>query len=108
MESDREQPEMEFAQSFVEHPSRNLRIPIVKCAKERKEYSANDYVVKMRHDEIRAAELPVERRRAQHDASETRDQKLEQESDTEQHRRLELNPPAPHRSQPVEDFDSGG
>src|SRR5258705_6438281 len=97
---------MEFAQSFVEHSSSNFRVPIIKCGKERKENSTNDHVVKMRDDEIGAAKLPVERRRAQHDAGEASDQKLKEKGDREQHRRLELNPPTPHRAKPVEDFDS--
>src|SRR5215472_16871551 len=99
---------MELAQGFVEHSSGNFRVPVIKCPEERKEDPTNNYVVKMRDDEIRAAKLPVERRRAQHDAGETSNQKLKQESDAEQHGRFELEITAPHGAQPVEDFDSRG
>src|SRR5215813_15069258 len=60
----------------------------------------------MRDDKIRAAELPIEGRRSQHDACETSNQKLKEKSDTEQHRGLELNPAAPHGAKPIEDLDS--
>jgi len=70
---------MEFAQSFVEHFSSNFRVPVIKCGKERKENSTNDHVVKMRDDEIGAAKLPIERRRAQHDAGDGQRSKTERE-----------------------------
>src|ERR1700722_7372452 len=105
MKSDDEQPEMDLAQGFVEHPSSNFRVPVIKCTEERKENSADNHVMKMRDDEIRAAKLPIERRCAQHDAGETSNQKLKEKSDTEQHGDLELNPPSPHRANPVEYFN---
>src|SRR5215469_5086668 len=107
MKSDQEKPEMEFAERFVVHPSGNFRVPVIKCAEKRMHNSANDHVVKMCDDEIRAVKLPVERRNGQHDAGKPSNQKLEQEADAEQHRRFELNPPAPHGAKPVKDFDSG-
>src|SRR5215469_14456083 len=97
---------MELAQGFVEHPSGDFRVPVIKCTEECMDNSANNHVVKMRDDEIRAAKLPVERRRAQHDAGETSSQKLKQKCDTEEYRDLELNPSAPHRAKPVKYFDS--
>src|SRR5262249_13683137 len=39
-------------------------------------------------------------------SGEAGDQKLKQKTDAEQHRRLELDLPAPHRTDPVEDLDS--
>src|SRR5215475_4633471 len=97
---------MKLAQGFVKHSSNNFRVPVIKCSEERKKNSANDHVMKMRDDEIRAAKLPVERRGGQHDARKPGDQELEQESHAEQHGRFELKPPAPHGAQPVEDFDT--
>ena len=61
--------------------------------------------MKMRNHKIGAAELPVERRRPQHDSRQARDQELEQEAKTEEHWNPERNFPAPHRPQPVEDLD---
>src|SRR5258708_7297704 len=98
---------MEFAQGFVQHPSGYLWVPVIKCAEKREQNPTNDHVVKMRDNEIRAAKLPIERRRTKHDAGEAGNQKLEQEADTEKHRRPELELTSPHRTQPVEDLDAG-
>src|SRR5262249_5635212 len=106
MESEKEEPEMELSQAVVQHFSGNFRIPVVKRREKRKENSADDHVVKMRYDEIRSAELPIERRASQHDSRQTRYQKLEQKCNAPQHRHFELNPAAPHGPNPVEDFDS--
>ncbi len=93
---------------LVVHSSGHLREPIVEGPEEREENAAHDDVVEVRHHEIRIAELPVEGRGAQHDPGQARDQELKQEGDAKQHRRLEVNLPAPHGGEPVEDLDSGG
>src|SRR5215471_4342303 len=98
---------MELAQAFIQHSSGDFRVPVVKCAEKGEQDSANDHVVKMRNDEIRAAKLPVKRRGGQHNARKPSDQELEQERDAEQHGRLELNLASPHGAQPVEDLDAG-
>src|SRR4029077_6058438 len=99
---------VELAKGFVEHPPGYFRVPVIKRGKEREQKSADDHIVKMRHNKIGVVELPIERRAGQHDAREARDQKLEQESDTEKHWRLELDFPAPHGSEPIKDLDTGG
>ena len=50
----------------------HLREPVVEGAEEREEDSADDHVVEVRDHEVRVAKLPVERRRAQHDAGQAR------------------------------------
>src|SRR5262249_14196953 len=107
MESDHEEPEVPFAQSFAQHSSGELRVPVVKRAEEREKNSAHDHVMKVRHNKIRIAKLPIKRCRGQHDAGKAGDQKLKEKSDAEEHRNFELDAPAPHRAQPVEYFDSG-
>src|SRR5215475_11088938 len=97
---------MEFAQAFAQHSSCDFRVPVIERAEQSEQNSANNYVMKMRDDEIRAAELPVERCSGQHDACKPGNQELEQERDAEQHGRLELNLASPHGAQPVEDFDT--
>src|SRR5499433_2767420 len=97
---------MEFAQAFTQHPSSEFRVPVIKCSEQGEQNSANDHVMKMRDDEIRAAKLPVERRGGQHNACKPGNQELEKERDAEQHGRLELNIASPHGAQPVEDLDA--
>src|SRR5262244_4611293 len=108
MKPDHKQPEMEFAESFIQHASSDFRVPVIKCTEEGEQNSADDHVMKMRDDEIRTAKLPVERRGGQHNACKPGNQELEQEPDAEQHGRLEYNASAPHRAKPVKDLDSGG
>src|SRR5271154_6526868 len=62
----------------------------------------------MRDHKIGTAELPIKRRRTQHDSRKAGDQKLEQKGNAEKHWSPELNLPAPHRAKPIEDFDSRG
>ena len=50
------------------------------AAKMVKSSAADEHVVEMRDDEVRVAELPVERRDRQHDAGEPGDQELEEEA----------------------------
>src|SRR6266481_3683940 len=97
---------MQFAQGFIEHPSADLGKPIVKRSKKTEHDSAHDDVVKVRDDKVRTGELPIERRRALHDAGETGYQDLEQERDAKQHRCLELDFPTPHRAEPVENLNA--
>src|SRR5260370_35645020 len=98
---------MKLAQAFVEHSSGDFWIPVIKCAEEGEQNSAYDHIVKVGHNEIGTAELPIEGRRRQHDAGEAGDQKLEQKTDAEWQRRSELDLAARHRTQPVEDIDAG-
>ena len=83
------QPEVQFAQAFVQHPPGDFGIPVIESGEEGEQNSADDHVVKVRDDKVGAAELPVKGRRGQHDAGEAGDQELEEEADAEQHRRLE-------------------
>ena len=68
---------------FAQHPSGNFGIPIINCTEHAEQDGTHDHVVEMRDNEVRTAKLPIERRRAQHDAREAGDQKLEQESNAE-------------------------
>src|SRR5258708_7402386 len=108
VESNQEEPEMKLTQSFAVHLPRHLRKPVVEGTEDREHDRTYDHVVKVRDHEVGGTELPIERRSTQHDSRETSDQELEEKGNTEQHRCLELNPPSPHRGQPVEDLNSGG
>src|SRR5258706_6058296 len=106
MKPDEEQPEMQFAEGFVQHSAGDFRVPKIKCSKKRKHDPAHDHIVKVRDDKVRTVKLPIERRRAQHDASETGNQELEQESDAEKHGCRELDLATPHSAEPDEDLDA--
>src|ERR1041384_1689173 len=62
----------------------------------------------MGNHEIRRVELPIKWYNPKHDTGQTGNEELEEEAETEQHRRVESDLTAPHRSDPIEDFDAGG
>src|SRR5215471_16708676 len=97
---------MPFAQRLAQHSSRDFGVPVIERTEYGNQNPSDDHVMKVRHDEVGVTELPIEGCSRLHDAGETGDQELKQKRDTEQHRRLELNLSAPHRAQPIEDFDS--
>ena len=108
METDEEEPEMEFAKFFVVEAAAHFREPVVEGTEDGEEDGANDDVVEMSDDEIRGAELPIKRNSRKHDASEAGDEELEQECNAEEHGSFEDELAAPHGAEPIENFDSGG
>src|SRR5262249_18678745 len=107
VEPDQEQPEMPFAEGLVEHPPGYFRIPIIESAEEGENDSTHDHVVEMRYHKIGAGELPVERRGSEHNSRQAAAKKLKQKGEAEQHGRGIADLPAPHRTQPVKDLDTG-
>src|SRR5712664_2933742 len=107
MESDEEEPEVQFTERLVVHLSGHLRKPIIEGAKSREKNAAHDDVMKVGDDEIRIPKVPSERRCAQHDPCKASNQELKEEAYAEQHGRLEVNLSTPHGRQPVEDLDAG-
>src|SRR4030095_14519302 len=102
MKTDQEQPEMPFAQSLVQHPSRHLGIPVIEGCEQRKKNSAHDDIVEVSYDEVRETNLPVKGRRPEHNSGQTGDEELEQKRETEHHRGGIADFAPPHRAQPVE------
>src|SRR6185436_17092496 len=92
----------------MQKSSRRLREPIVNRGEYHENNRANNDVMKMSNDKIGISQLPVERGGGHHDACQSGNQELSQESDAEEHRSSEANLPAPHGADPVEDFDPGG
>src|SRR5262249_14831293 len=99
---------MPLAERLIEHPARDLRVPVVEGGEQRVEDPSDDHVVEMSDHEVRETELPIERRHRLDDAGEASDEELEEEGDREQHRGPELDAPAPHGREPVEDLDTRG
>ena len=64
---------MPFAEAFAQHSAGHFRIPVIERAEEREQNSANDYVMKVRHDEIGKTKLPIERAPPLHNAGEAGD-----------------------------------
>src|SRR6266404_7716351 len=107
MEADEEKPEMPQPELPVEHAAGGFRIPGVEASEESEKHSAYQCVVKVRNDEVRVSELPVEGSDSQHNARQARDQKLKEKTKTEQHRQFKPNLAAVHRAEPIENLDAG-
>ena len=67
VESD-EKPEVPLAERLVKHFAGGLGEPVVDAGKERKQQCQQEGEVEMRHNEVGIRELPIERRRRQHDS----------------------------------------
>src|SRR5580698_10966728 len=102
MEADYEEPEVPFSQRLVVHSPGNFREPVIEGGENAEENATHDYIVKVRHHVIRIAELPIQRRYGERHSGQSGDEKLEQKSHTEQHRRGEANFAAPHSGEPIE------
>src|SRR6185503_1021676 len=96
MEADREKPEMPEPEFAVKQPAESFRVPVVEAREERVEETANQNVMKVRDDEVRIRELPIERNNGQHHSSQTRNQKLEKETEAEDHWHFQPNLAAVH------------
>ena len=102
-----EQPEVPLAQRLAQHPPGYLRIPVVERPKEREDDRTDQNVMEMGDDKVRVSELPIERRRREHDSRQAGDQKLKKKRDAEHHGGFENNLSAPHRRNPIEYLDPG-
>src|SRR6266404_5847029 len=107
METDEEQPKMPFTHPLAHQAARGFRVPIVNGCENHEYQCAHQHEMKVCNYEVGVVELPVEWGRRQHNARKSREQKLKEEADAEQHRRVEAQFASPHCSEPVEDFDAG-
>ena len=64
MEADQEKPKMPLAQRLIHHAAGHLGKPIIEGGENGEENCAHQDIVEVRDHEIRAAQLPVERRGA--------------------------------------------
>ena len=77
VKADQEKPEMPFAQTLAQHSASHFGIPVIERGEEREQNSPYDHIVKVRHDKIGQAKLPIERRGGHHDSGQTGNEELE-------------------------------
>src|ERR1700733_4498606 len=106
MKANKKQPEVQFSERFVVHLSGHFRKPVIERGENSEEDSADYHVVKVSHNVIGVPELPIERRHSERYSSQSRNKKLEQKRDTEQHWRRVSNLSSPHGRQPIKKFDA--
>ena len=77
VKTDEEQPKMPVAQFLIQHLAEGLGKPIIEAREDTEDDPTEDDVVKVRHDEVGIAQLPVKRRHREHDAGKSGNEKLE-------------------------------
>src|SRR5580692_1309581 len=95
IESDEKEPEVDLAKGLVQQSAGHLREPVVHAGKDRHQASADEYVMNVADDEVRAVNVQVERNGGEKDAGDAADRKQPDETDRKQHRRREVNFAAP-------------
>jgi hypothetical protein len=103
--ANQDEPEAELAEPLVEHLPEHLRPPVAERREDPEERAAEEHVVQVGDDEVRVRRLPVERVRRHEDPGEAADREDADEPEREQHRRVEMDVPAPGGGEPVEDLD---
>ena len=106
--ADEHQPEVELAESFAQHLSRELRAPIVDAGEYAEDGTAEQNVVDVGHYVIGVLLLVVGRRHSMGDAAEAADDKQGDKTNSEQHGSFKFYRPAPHGAYPVEYLHTGG
>ena len=93
------QPEMQLSQRFVHGSAEHLRKPVIRRREnpENRRHAHDD--VKVRHDVVRRVQHRVHRRLRQENPRKPAGDEKRNEPDGKQHRRMQLNFPAPHRTQ---------
>ncbi len=100
IDADEHQPEMQFSQGFAVHVAGHLREPVVEAREDGEDRAQGQHVVEVGDHEIDVVQRAVYAGAGDHDPGDAADGEEQDEADGKQHRRLELDRPAPHRGQP--------
>src|SRR3989441_279406 len=103
--ADQREGEMPPGEALRVHPTGHSREPEVEAREDAEDRAAEQDVMEVGDDPVRVLERIVERDRRLEHAVDPADDEHRDETDGEEHRRFELDRPAPHRRDPVEDLD---
>ena len=106
VEAHEQDPELPFPESLVEQTAEHLRPPVEEAGEDREHHAAEERVVEVGDDEVAVVHLPVDRERGEVDAGEPADHEDGEKAERVEHRRVEVEVPAPERREPVEDLDA--
>ena len=101
---DQHQPERELAEPLAELAPEHLRPPVVQPGEDAEDRAPEEHVMQVSDDEVGVGHLPVDGERGEEDPGQAADREHTDESQSEQHRRIEDQVPAPRRREPVEDL----
>src|SRR5579859_5149534 len=95
VEANGKKPEVPLAERLAHQASCSFGVPVIDACEDAEHDSADKDIVKMRNHKIRVMKLPVPWRHREHDAGQSRDQELKEESNAEKHWRSEAYSAAP-------------
>src|SRR6516164_5968851 len=98
---------MNLAVGLIVCPPRHLADPVIETCKNRKYGSEGEHVMEMCDDVISVVQSEIDTRVGQYDAGHASDREQENKAHRPQHRRLEIDGPAPHCRDPRENLHSG-
>ncbi len=94
--------------SVVQHSPGDLREPIIKPGKQRKNGAADENVMKVRDHEEGVVHLQVKRHRGDHHAGQTAEHEQHNKAEDEEQRCPVDDPPLPEGGEPAEDLNAAG
>jgi len=104
LESDEQQPEVDFAQTLVQHLAGHLGPPEVQAREHEEDHGPENDVVEVRDDEVAVGHVEVQRWCRQDDSGQASEQESDHETHRPQHGRVEGNGAPPHGADPVEEL----
>src|SRR5699024_3247609 len=107
VEADEGQPEVQLAQTLVQHAVGHLREPAVHTSEGCEGNRAEQGVVEVRNHEVGVRQVEIHCRASQHDAGQTTEEEGGKEAQREHHRGFEGQATAPHGAEPVEELHTG-
>ena len=104
LESDEQQPEMDFAQTLVQHLAGHLGPPEVQAREHEEDHGSENDVVEVRDNEVTVGYVEVQRWCRQDDSGQASEQEGDHEAHRPQHGRVEGDGAPPHGADPVEEL----
>ena len=108
VEADEPAPERGFAPAVIELEAERLGEPIGVAGKGAEQDAGDDDVMEMGDQEHAVVHLPVDRRQSEQHTGQPAEDEGDHEADGPENRHRELDAPAIHREQPVEDLTPVG
>src|SRR5699024_1440689 len=105
MKPQKQHPKMNLAPGFVQHLAGKFWPPEIETGEHRKHDGAEDDVMEVGDNKICIGNVKIERRSRKNDAGQPSEEEGDQESQAPQHGGFKRDRTAPHRTDPVNEFD---
>ena len=99
---------VQTSEPFMQHPTRELWIPVINRGEDHEHRATEDDVVEVGNHEVGVMHVDVEWHLGQCNSCDATQNEIHDESAGEQHGAVECDAPSPNRGKPVEEFDARG